>query len=65
MRIALIDVDLVEARFSAPGPGKGGCAELVCGQADEEDLQWLDRISNQEGFIWRRFIPEAFGAGQR
>ena len=43
MRIALIDVDLVEeARF----------LRLVCGQADEEDLQWLDEnIRLQEFYL--------------
>ena len=52
MRIALIDVDLVEeARFLRLVLEKAA-VELVCGQADEEDLQWLDEnIRLQEFYL--------------
>ena len=57
MRIALIDVDLVEeARFLRLVLEKAA-VELVCGQADEEDLQWLDENIR---LIWREVHPGNF-----
>lgn len=54
----MIDVDLVEeARFLRLVLEKAA-VELVCGEADEEDLQWLDENIRLRSFIWRRFIPE-------
>ncbi|MFQ9705238.1 MAG: hypothetical protein ACLR0U_32255 [Enterocloster clostridioformis] len=52
MRIALIDVELVEeARFLRLVLEKAA-VELVCGQADEEDLRWLDEnIRLQEFYL--------------
>ena len=50
MRIALIDVDLVEeARFLRLVLEKAA-VELVCGEADEVDLQWLDENIRLQGF---------------
>ena len=59
MRIALIDVELVEeARFLRLVLEKAA-VELVCGQADEEDLRWM-RISDFRSFIWREVHPRSF-----